>query len=136
MTVPSEEIAWDVDEIPVEGTLTRPTGPGPFPGVVLVAGSGPTDRNWCSPLLPGTLCSGRLLAEALTREGFMTLRYDKRASGPRGPENARRLEGRISMQAHLDELVGAVAALLSENDMDPARIFALTNSEGALHALN
>ncbi|MEN6343269.1 MAG: alpha/beta hydrolase, partial [Methanospirillum sp.] len=102
MTVTSEEIAWDVDGIPVSGTLTRPAGAGPHPGVVFVAGSGPTDRDWCSPLLPGTSCSGRLFAEALTREGFMTLRYDKRPSGPHAQENARRLMGRISMQSHLD----------------------------------
>jgi pimeloyl-ACP methyl ester carboxylesterase len=136
MTVRSEEVAWDVDGIAVRGTLTRPDGEGPFPGVVFVAGSGPTDRDWCSPLLQGTACSGRLLADALTREGFMTLRYDKRASGPHAAENARRMAGRISMQAHLDELAGGVEALLSDAAMDPARVFALTSSEGAIHALN
>jgi uncharacterized protein len=136
MTVRSEEIAWDVDDIPVHATLTRPEGAGPHPGVVFVAGSGPTDRDWCSPLLEGTNCSGRLLAEALTREGFMTLRYDKRPSGPHAMENAPRLVGRISMQSHLDELDGAVDALLADEEMDPARLFVLTSSEGAIHALN
>ncbi len=136
MTVTSEECAWDVDEIPVYGILTRPEGAGPHPGVVFVAGSGPTDRDWCSPLIPGTDCSGRLLAEALTREGFMTLRYDKRASGPHAQENARRLMGRISMRSHLDELSGAVDALLADAEMDPARLFVLTSNEGAIHALN
>ncbi len=136
MMVTSEEIAWDVDGIPVRGTLRRPAGAGPHPGIVFIAGSGPTDRNWCSPLIPGTNCSGRLLAEALTREGFMTLRYDKRPSGPHAPENAHRLTGRISMQSHLDELAGAVDILLSDDAMDPARLFVLTSSEGAIHALN
>lgn len=136
MTVRSEEIAWDVDDIPVHGTLTRPGGAGPHPGVVFVAGSGPTDRDWCSPLLQGTNCSGRLLADALTRAGFMTLRYDKRPSGPHAMENAERLLGRISMQSHLDELNGAVDALLADDAMDPARLFVLTSSEGAIHALN
>ena len=55
--------------------------------VVFVAGSGPTDRNWCSPLLPGTNGSGKLLAEALASQGFVTLRYDKLASGPHVKEN-------------------------------------------------
>ncbi len=136
MTVTSEEIAWDVDGIPVYGTLTRPAGTGPHPGVVFVAGSGPTDRDWCSPLIPGTNCSGRMLAEALTREGFVTLRYDKRASGPHAQENAQRLVGKISMQSHLDELAGAVEALLADGATDPARLFVLTSSEGAVHALN
>lgn len=136
MTVTSEECAWNVDGIPVHGTLTRPVGAGPHPGVVFVAGSGPTDRNWCSPLIPGTNGSGLLLADALTRGGFMTLRYDKRASGPQAQENAQRLVGRVSMQSHLDELTGAVDALLADDAMDPARLFVLTNSEGAIHALN
>ena len=136
MTVTSEEMSWDVDEIAVHGTLTRPAGAGPSPGIVFVAGSGPTDRDWCSPLLPGTNCSGRLFADALTRAGFMTLRYDKRPSGPHVQENAPRLAGGISMQGHLDELMGAVDALLADSAMDPARLFVLTSSEGAIHALN
>jgi len=76
------------------------------------------------------------MAEALTREGFMTLRYDKRASGPHAQENARRLVGKISMQSHLDELIGAVDTLRSDGDVDPARLFVLTSSEGAIHALH
>jgi len=126
MTLISEEVTWDVDGISVRGTLTRPVGMGPHPGIVFVAGSGPTDRDWCSPLLSGTNCSGRLMAEALTREGFMTLRYDKRASGPHAQENARRL----------DELIGAIDTLRSDGDVDPARLFVLTSSEGAIHALH
>ncbi len=136
MTLTSEEAAWDVDGISVRGTLTRPAGTGPHPAIVFVAGSGPTDRDWCSPLLSGTNCSGRLMAEALTLEGFMTLRYDKRASGTHAQENIPRLVGRISMQSHLDELVGAVDTLCSDDDVDPARLFVLTSSEGAIHALH
>ena len=44
--------------------------------------------------------------------------------------------GKISMGSHVEELRGAVEALLSESDVDADRIFALTNSEGALHAVN
>jgi pimeloyl-ACP methyl ester carboxylesterase len=132
----SEEVTWDVDGIAVYGTRTCPTGPGPHPAVVLIAGSGPTDRNWCSPLLPGTNGSARLLANVLTKKGFVTLRYDKRASGPRVRENLPRLVGKMSMQGHVDELTGAVTALLSEPDVDASRLFVLTSSEGAIHALN
>ncbi len=132
----SEEVTWDVDGIAVYGTLTRPANTGPHPAIVFVAGSGPTDRDWCSPLLPGTNCSGRLLANALTKQGFITLRYDKRAAGPRVRENLPQLIGKISMQGHLDELIGAVTTLMSLTDVDVSRLFVLTNSEGAIHALN
>ena len=132
----SKEVTWEVDGIMVYGTLTRPTDRGSHPGIILIAGSGPTDRDWCSPLLPGTNGSARLLADALTHKGFMTLRYDKRAAGPHVQENIPRLIGKISMQSHVDELAGAVDTLVSQVNVDPTRVFVLANSEGALHALN
>jgi uncharacterized protein len=132
----TEEVTWDVDGIAVCGTITRPAGTGRHLAVVFVAGSGPTDRDWCSPLLPGTNGSARLLANAFTEKGFVTLRYDKRASGPRVRENLPRLVGKMSMQGHVDELTGAVTTLVSVSEVDASRLFVLTNSEGAIHALN
>ena len=129
-------VNWLVDEIEVNATLTRPAGEGPFPAVIMVAGSGPTDRDWNTPLLLGTNGSAALLAQALTRAGFVTLRYDKRAAGPQGKENAMRLMGKISEQGHLEELAGGVKLLAGRDDVDSRRLFALTNSEGCIHALN
>ena len=62
----TKEVSWSVDDMTVFGTMTRPNTKVTT-GVVFVAGSGPVDRNWCSPLLPGTNGSARLLAEALSR---------------------------------------------------------------------
>jgi pimeloyl-ACP methyl ester carboxylesterase len=102
----------------------------------MVAGSGPTDRDWNSPLLPGSNGSARLLAEALARAGIGSLRYDKRAADPHARENLQALIGKFSMQSHADELAGAVRNMASQDFVRGGRIFALTNSEGALHALN
>jgi alpha-beta hydrolase superfamily lysophospholipase len=132
----SKEVTWDVDGIAVFGTLTQPAGTGLHPAVVFVAGSGPTDRDWCSPLLPGTNGSAQLLANALTGKGFVTLRYDKRAAGPHVRDNLPRLVGKMSMQGHVNELAGALTMLVSVNDVDASRLFVLTSSEGAIHALN
>jgi uncharacterized protein len=132
----SGEVEWQVDSMTMRGTLLRPLGDGPFPAAVFVAGSGPTDRDWNSPLLPGTNGSARLIAEELARAGFASLRYDKRASGPQGRENAVRMIGKMSMRSHLDELVGAVRTLASHSFVRTDRIFAVANSEGTLHALN
>ncbi len=134
--VDNQGISWDVDGIAVNATLTQVATNGRRPAVAFVAGSGPTDRNWNSPLLPGSNGSGKLLAEAMAQAGFVTLRYDKRASGPHAKENVARLVGKVSLQSHVDELAGAVAVLVARPDVDPTRIFALTNSEGAIHALN
>ena len=131
----SEDFSFPLGQTTVDGTVTAPDSPGKYPGVVLVAGSGPTDRNWESPLLPGTNGSGRLTAEALASSGYVTVRYDKRASGPRAQQNMALLAGHVSLESHFDELQGAVKHLLSRSDVDPARLFALTSSEGAIHAL-
>src|SRR5579872_2614298 len=100
----SSEVTWQLGSTTMYGTLVRPVGPGPFPAVVMVAGSGPTDRDWDSPLLPGT---ARLLAEALARAGIASLRYDKRGVGPHARENMQALMGKVSMQSFVDELAGA-----------------------------
>ena len=120
----------------MEGTVVRPDGDGPFPAVVFVAGSGPTDRDWCSPLLPGANGSGRLLAEAFALAGIASLRYDKRASGPHVMENLPKLTGTMSMRSHLDELVAAVLALVAQDFVDASRIAGLGNSEGTIHVLH
>ena len=130
------EVSWPLGRTSVYGTVVKPERAGPFPGVVLVAGSGPTDRDWNSPLLPGTDGSGRLLAEALGREGFASLRYDKRVSGPHVRETIPLLIGAITMESHVDELAGAVRTLAEQQGIRRDRIFALGNSEGTLHALH
>ncbi len=132
----SSDVSWPLDSTTVYGTLVRPPGTGPFSAVVMVAGSGPTDRDWNSPLLPGSNGSARLLAEALTQAGIASLRYDKRVSGPHARENVPLLIGKISMQSFADELAGAVRLVASQEYVRPDRIFVLANSEGTLHALN
>ena len=60
-------------------------------------------------------------------------------SGPQAPmlpENVQKMMGTISMEGHGAELAGGVNLLASSGDVDTARIFALTNSEGCVHALN
>jgi hypothetical protein len=70
----SEGISRPIGETTVYATITRPeTGEG-RPAVVFVPGSGPTDRDWNSPLLPGTNGSAKLLAEELANKGYITLR--------------------------------------------------------------
>ena len=132
----SAEVSWPLGPTTVHGTSVKPRGSGPFPAVILVAGSGPTDREWNSPLLPGSNGSARLLAEALGRAGIASLRYDKRASGPHVRETIPLLVGKITMHSHVDELAGAVRTMADQDWVRADRLFALGNSEGTLHALS
>src|SRR5882672_2605071 len=52
-----------------------------MPVVLLLSGSGPTDRNGNSPMLPGKNNSLQMLAEGLADNGIASLRYDKRGVG-------------------------------------------------------
>lgn len=131
-----KEVSWKVFDVPVYGTITALKGKEVHSAIIFVAGSGPTDRDWCSPLLPGTNGSGKLLAEILARQGFLTLRYDKLASGPHVRENIPKLIGKISMQSHVEELAGAVDTIMAEKNVNADNLFVLSNSEGAIHAVN
>ena len=59
------------------GTLSRPNGPGPFPAVVMIAGSGPQNRDEAVEGHKIFL----VIADRLTRAGIAVLRYDKRGVG-------------------------------------------------------
>lgn len=63
------------------GTLETPAGSGPWPVVLIIAGSGPTDRDGNSPLLRGRNNSLKYLADGLAARGIASLRYDKRGVG-------------------------------------------------------
>jgi predicted acyl esterase len=62
----------------LKGTLLTPTEARRPPVVLIIAGSGPTDRDGNSPLLPGKNNSLRQLADSLAAHGIASLRYDKR----------------------------------------------------------
>ena len=132
----SENVSWQMGDTMVAATITRPDDKKVHPAIVFVAGSGPTDRDWNSPLLPGTNGSARLLAEEMAKSGFVTIRYDKRITGPYAEKNLPLMVGKISMESHLEEVAGAVNQLVSRSDVDPKKIYAIGNSEGTIHALN
>jgi pimeloyl-ACP methyl ester carboxylesterase len=64
------------------GTLEVPTrGQAPYPVVLFISGSGPTDRDGNVAGIPGKNNSLKYLAEGLAAEGIASLRYDKRFIG-------------------------------------------------------
>jgi uncharacterized protein len=63
----------------LHGTLKLPVGARqPMPVALIIAGSGPTDRDGNSPLLPGLNNSLKMVADALAANGVASVRYDKR----------------------------------------------------------
>lgn len=84
-----KEQAADPDKIiktQVEGGTMQaleeiPETSGPHPVAILIAGSGPTDKDGNSLTLNGKNNSLKMLAEELKAEGIAVIRYDKRAIG-------------------------------------------------------
>lgn len=74
----SEPVSVQSDDCTLQGTLEIPQGSGPFPTALIIAGSGPTDRDGNSPLLPGSNDHLKLIATGLSGRGIASLRYDKR----------------------------------------------------------
>jgi len=128
-SIVSEEITFAVAGRTVPGTLVRPAS-GTGPALLLLAGSGPTDRDWNSPLLPGKNGSARLLAEALAAQGVTVLRFDKAFSG----QNRGVPITDLTLDTYRDEAAAALAFLRARPSVDPARVFVAGHSEGGIHA--
>lgn len=127
LEIASEEITFG-NAVP--GTLTRPTSGGPYAGVVLMAGSGPTDRDWNNPLLPAKNGSGKLLAEALAKHGVIVLRFDKAGVGGNKADLTS-----ATFDVYRDEGQAALVALRARKDVAPSALFVAGHSEGGIHAM-
>jgi uncharacterized protein len=110
------------------GTVSLPASQAAtrLPVVILVGGSGPTDRD---ETVAGIPVLGQL-AGALADAGFLVLRYDKRGIGQSGgrPEAA-------GLTQYAEDLRAAVRFLANRKDIDTKRIAAVGHSEGGAVAL-
>ena len=109
------------------GTLTVPAGDGPFPAVVLISGSGPSDRD---ESLPGVaLKPFARLAEELAAEGVATLRYDDRGVGKSTGDFLSATSFDFA-----DDARAALEHLAASEKIDAGRIGFLGHSEGGMIA--
>ncbi|MEQ1728416.1 MAG: alpha/beta fold hydrolase [Vicinamibacterales bacterium] len=122
-----ETVRIDANGFSLAGTLSRPEGvSGPLPAVVLVAGSGPNDRD---ETVAGIPIFGQI-AEALANAGFAVLRYDKRGVGQSG--------GRVeaaTMADYAEDARAAVRMLSDRKDIDRRRIAIVGHSDGGSLAM-
>ncbi len=110
----------------LSGTLTLPTdasAESPVPGIVLVSGSGPQDRD-------ETVFGHKpffVLADALTRGGVAVLRYDDRGVGGSGGDFASATTYEFATDAD-----AATEYLKALPEVDAAKVGLLGHSEGGL----
>ncbi len=78
-----EEVILPVENGNLGGVILIPEGKKrqKFPVVLIIQGSGPTDKDGNSAGVPGKNNSLKMLAEALAEQGIASLRFDKRGMG-------------------------------------------------------
>lgn len=122
----AETLTIDGGKAPLEGTLLMPETGEDLTAVLLVAGSGPNDRNGNQPgMTPDTL---KLLAEALVARGHAVLRADKRGVGASAA--AAPAEAELRFTTYVADTVAWATRLAAQPRV--GRIVLLGHSEGAL----
>lgn len=115
-----------VGKFRLSGTLTVPSGEGPFAAVALLSDSGPQDRD---AELPGYHMFG-ILADYLTRRGIAVLRFDDRGVGKSGGDYARATTADLVTDAQ-----AALAFLRKTPLIAPSQVGLIGHGEGANVAL-
>lgn len=115
-------------EGPLRGTMILPAEDAPV--VLVIPGSGPTDRDGNSPL--GIRASSyRILAEELAQQGIGSVRIDKR--GMFGSNGAVADANAVTIDHYVDDVAAWVDAVRTETGRDC--VWLLGHSEGGLVAL-
>ena len=135
------EVSFQSEDSDLTGTIAVPDGVGPFPAVIVLAGSGPFDRNGdvdprvveasqqAGQPVMALSSTYRDIAQALSTAGMVTLRYDKREVG-----NSTGEQGDFP-EPSVRDLRAAVAFLREHPSVDAQRIGLVGHSLGGLWAL-
>ncbi|TBV09625.1 alpha/beta hydrolase [Stutzerimonas kirkiae] len=124
----SQPVQQKIDSGTLYGTLLLPKRDHPVPVALLIAGSGPTDRDGNNPQAHSDTL--KKLAQALARQGIASLRYDKRgiaASLATAPD-----ERDLSLEGYVEDALAWSRTLQADPRLGP--LLLVGHSEGALVA--
>lgn len=110
----------------IEGTLTIPDTKLPVPVALIIAGSGPTDRNGNNPMMTNN--SLKMLSVELAKNGIASLRYDKR--GIAKSQKSGLSETDLRFEMYVNDAVGWVHLLSQNKNFN--QIVVIGHSEGSL----
>jgi len=124
------DVTADGGAAPLYGSLLTPAAARPGPAVLLIAGSGPTDRDGNSTVPDVKPANLKLIAEGLAAAGVPSLRYDKRGIARSAP--AALSEADLRFTTAVDDAV--LFARLLKAQPGVTCVILLGHSEGALVA--
>ena len=110
----------------IEGTLLTPRALIKVPVVLIIAGSGPTDRNGNNPMMTNN--SLKMLANSLAENKIASLRYDKRGIGK--SKNAIIKEEDLRFENYIDDAESWIEFLKKDKRFN--QIIIAGHSEGSL----
>jgi uncharacterized protein len=112
----------------IAGSLLKPSKANNPPVILIIAGSGPTDRDGNSALCAGKNDSLKLLALALEKGGIASIRYDKRGVGE--SLAATTIEANLSFETYVNDAIQWLELLSKDTRFSHVSI--IGHSEGAL----
>ncbi|MGQ7957838.1 alpha/beta hydrolase [Pseudomonas sp. SP16.1] len=129
LAIVQSPVSLDTDQGTLYGSLLRPQSDSPMPVALLIAGSGPTDRDGNNPA-GGHNDALKKLAQVLARDGIASLRYDKR--GVAASSKATPDERDLSVERYVADAEAWGRMLKGDPRFD--RLILIGHSEGALIA--
>jgi uncharacterized protein len=122
------DVTFESGSTRLVGSFSVPNRPGPFAAVLMLPGSGQTDRD--DNVAKLRIDALPQLAAFVAPKGFASLRYDKRGVGAS--------EGdywKTGLGDRVADAAAGLAWLRSQEDVDAERVYVLGHSEGALIAI-
>lgn len=121
-----ETVVLETDSGNIEGTLLIPETTDHIPVALIIAGSGPTDRDGNNPMMKNN--SLKMLAVGLAEDGIATLRYDKRGIG--ASQSAGLKEENLRFEDYVEDAEAWIKKLKDDNRF--SEIIVIGHSEGSL----
>ena len=133
----SQDVSFTVDGTKTYGTLEIPAHRSGqrLAAALLLAGSGPTDRNGNQPSQNVTPQTLKLVAGVLAQQGIVTLRFDKYFTGQTGAGNFASDPGAIDLNAYIRQADYAYDYLIARPQVDRQRMLVVGHSEGGFYAM-
>lgn len=110
----------------IDGTLTMPNSNLPVPVVLIIAGSGPTDRDGNNAMMKNN--SLKMLSSQLAKNGIASVRFDKR--GIAKSQGAMTSEAELRFETYIKDVSDWINLLKKDKSFN--QIIVAGHSEGSL----